>query len=50
MAYTDRGAAYYNKGQYDRAIENYDRALKIKPDYAMAVKNRADAVAKQNKQ
>ena len=35
--------------QYDRAIENYDRALKIKPDYAMAV-NGADAFAKQSKQ
>lgn len=42
-AYYYRGNVYYNKGQYDRAIRNYDQALRLQPDYAEAVNSRANA-------
>jgi len=32
-AYSDRGWAYIKKGDYDRAIQDYSEAIKIKPDY-----------------
>jgi len=31
VAYYNRGFAYYNKGEYDRAILDYSEALKLKP-------------------
>ena len=31
-----RGLEYSSKGQYDRAIENYDRALKLRAEYFFA--------------
>jgi tetratricopeptide (TPR) repeat protein len=30
----------YNLGRFQAAIENYDKALQIKPDYQKAWKNR----------
>lgn len=39
-AYNNRGYAYNNKGQYDRAIEDYNAAIKLKSDYALAFNNR----------
>lgn len=44
-AYYYRGNVYYNKGQYDRAIQNYDQALRLQPDYAEAINSRANARA-----
>jgi tetratricopeptide (TPR) repeat protein len=32
-AFKERGRAYFRKGDYDRAIEDFDHALQIKPDY-----------------
>jgi tetratricopeptide (TPR) repeat protein len=39
LAYTNRGNAYYFKGNYDRAIEDYTAALRINPNYANARHN-----------
>ena len=35
-----RGNAYHYKGDYDRAIADWDRAIQLKPDYADAYNNR----------
>ena len=40
---TDRGSAYVDKGRLDRAIEDFDAAIKIEPDYSLAFGNRAIA-------
>jgi tetratricopeptide (TPR) repeat protein len=40
-AYAMRALGYSLKGQYDRAIGDYDAALKIVPDFAVALNNRA---------
>jgi tetratricopeptide (TPR) repeat protein len=39
-AYYDRGVDYYRKGQYDKAISDFNRALEINPRYAEAYINR----------
>ncbi len=36
---------YRAKGDYDRAIRDFDQALKLNPKYALASKNRAAALA-----
>jgi tetratricopeptide (TPR) repeat protein len=38
--HTKRGDAYYNKGEYDRAIADYDQALRFNPNNANARNNR----------
>jgi tetratricopeptide (TPR) repeat protein len=48
-AFISRGVAYDDKGQYDRAIQDYDQAIKLDPNYATALSNRADAIAKKKK-
>jgi tetratricopeptide (TPR) repeat protein len=42
-AYIARGNAYYGKDEFDRAIADYDEALRLKPDYADAFHNRGNA-------
>ena len=34
LAYFSRGMGYYNKGDYDRAIADYDKSIRLKPDDA----------------
>jgi len=34
--YSDRGLVWYAKGRYDQAIADFDRAIKIDPDFASA--------------
>jgi tetratricopeptide (TPR) repeat protein len=34
------GEAYYLAGQYDKALENFDRAIEIDPKYSFAIMNR----------
>jgi len=40
FAFINRGVAYYQKRQYDQAIDNYDQAIKLNPKYAIAFNNR----------
>ena len=41
--YTNRGAAYFDKGQYARAIQDFDEALRLKPGNANALAGMARA-------
>src|SRR5215813_8533943 len=41
LAYAMRALAYSLKGLYDTAIRDYDRAITMKPDFAVALNNRA---------
>ncbi len=40
VAYADRGNGYFKKHQYDRAIADYDAAIRLKPDFATPYYNR----------
>jgi tetratricopeptide (TPR) repeat protein len=40
IAFNNRGIAYRTKGQYDRAIQDHDRAIELNPNYAGAFFNR----------
>ena len=42
-AYTNRGIAYGAKGEPDRAIADYDQAIRLNPNFAMAFYNRGIA-------
>ncbi len=43
IAYWNRGLAHSSKEQYDRAIEDFSQAIRLKPDYVEAYKSRAAA-------
>ena len=45
IAFNGRGVAYKNKGNYDRAIEDYDKSIDLQPAYAAAWNNRSVAHA-----
>ena len=45
--YGYRGIAYIKLGQYQRAIEDYNAAIRLKPDYAEAYNSRGIAYLKQ---
>ncbi|HHT9125137.1 MAG TPA: tetratricopeptide repeat protein [Candidatus Brocadiia bacterium] len=45
-AYLNRGNAYYNKGENDRAILDFNKALEINSRYAEAYNNRGSAYDK----
>jgi tetratricopeptide (TPR) repeat protein len=42
--YFTRGNAYYEAGDYERALEAYNRALELKPDFAAVLNNRGNAL------
>ena len=41
FAYNNMGLVYYNKGDYQKAIENYQKALKFFPSYSLCYENLA---------
>ena len=43
MAYNNRGIAYGHLGQYERSIQDLDRAIQLDSDFAMAYYNRGVA-------
>jgi tetratricopeptide (TPR) repeat protein len=43
IAFNNRGIAYAAKGDNDRAIQDYDEAIRLKPDYGYAFINRGTA-------
>ena len=46
IAYTNRGTAYYEKGDYDRAIADSTKAIALDPNYAIAYNNRGNAYSR----
>ena len=42
-AYNNRGNAYYDLKDYQKAIADYTKAIELKPDYATAYYNRGSA-------
>jgi tetratricopeptide (TPR) repeat protein len=40
IPFNNRGSAYYKKGQVDRAMQDFDRAIELDPDYPDALNNR----------
>ena len=38
--YHQRGLVYHNRGQYERAIKDYDEAIRLKPGWAQALRYR----------
>ena len=45
FAFNNRGNAYKNKGQYDRAIQDYDEVIRLDPNQAVTFFNRCLARA-----
>ncbi len=43
VAYANRGNAYEKKGEYDRAIADYEQAIRLNPRYALAYSGRGNA-------
>jgi tetratricopeptide (TPR) repeat protein len=43
VPYNNRGSAYQEKGNLDRAIADYDKAISLDPKFAEAYNNRGDA-------
>jgi tetratricopeptide (TPR) repeat protein len=43
IAYNNRGNAYAEKGDYDRAIQDFDQSIKLAPTYAKPFNNRGVA-------
>lgn len=48
-AYNDRGFAYADMGETEKAIQDYSRAMVLNPTYAMPYSNRASAYTKLRK-
>lgn len=46
FAFYKRGNAYSQKGDYDRAIQDYDQAIRLNPGHAIAFSNRGVAYAR----
>ena len=43
LAYINRGVSYADLGEYERAIEDYDEAIRLDPQSARAYINRGNA-------
>jgi tetratricopeptide (TPR) repeat protein len=46
-AYSKRGNIYFDRGDYDRALGDYNAAIRLKPDYANAYNNRGNVYNRQ---
>jgi tetratricopeptide (TPR) repeat protein len=46
MIYSDRGTAYYNKGDYDRAIQDYNQGISLNQHETSLYVDRGDAYKK----
>ena len=42
-AYNNRGASYYNLGEYEKAIDDYSKAIELDPNYTNVYYNRGDS-------
>ena len=48
ISYNNRGLAYFHKGTYDRAIEDFDEAIRLDPPHsARPLSNRGNVYRKQ---
>src|ERR1700690_2170341 len=43
FTFSNRGVAYYERGEYDRAIQDFEQAIELNPKYALAFNNRCAA-------
>ena len=43
LALNDRGNAYDEKGDFEKAIADYSESIRLRPDYATAYYNRANS-------
>jgi tetratricopeptide (TPR) repeat protein len=48
VAYYNRGMAYYFENQYERAVMDYNQAIKLKPNFAEAYSSRGIIYAKKS--
>lgn len=48
VAYNNRGVAYWEKGDHDHALRDFDKAIALNPDYAEAYNNRGVAYRKKD--
>jgi tetratricopeptide (TPR) repeat protein len=48
QSYSNRGIAYGNKGEYDRAIADYGKAIEINPKYVGADNGRGSAYSRRD--
>src|SRR3974390_2553835 len=47
IAYNNRGNAYSTQGQFDLAIQDYDKSINLDPNFAKPLNNRGVAYKKQ---
>lgn len=44
--YNGRGLVYYRQGNFDKALEDFNKALEINPDFTLALQNRGNLYQK----
>ena len=46
VALNNRGVAYYDRGRWQEALDDFNRAIELKPDYAKAITHRGAAYSR----